>query len=218
LKDEALQEDVMTEPRFFSFDGVDGGGKTTQIRLFSEWLREQGRETLLCRDPGSTELGERVRDLLLNSTDVPIGFRAEMLLYMAARAQLVEQVVRPALEAGKVVISDRFLLANVVYQGHAGGLEPEQLWQVGRVATGGLLPDVTFVLDIDPQRGAARRTGKPDRLEQRSVEYFERVRAGFRCEAEGQPERYAVIDADQPSERVTQQIREAAVARGLVAR
>ena len=179
---------------------------------------EQGQETVLCRDPGSTELGERVRDLLLNSTDVPIGFRAEMLLYMAARAQLVEQVIRPALEAGKVVISDRFLVANVVYQGHAGGLDPQQLWQVGRVATGDLLPDVTFVLDIDPQRGAARRVGKPDRLEQRSVEYFERVRAGFRREAESLPDRYALIDADRPLEEVTVRIREAAVARGLVFR
>lgn len=206
----------MMQPKFFAFDGVDGGGKSTQIQLFADWLKSRGQTTQLCRDPGSTPLGEQVREILLNSTDVAIGFRAEMLLYMAARAQLVEQVIRPALMAGRSVISDRFLLANVVYQGHAGGLEPVDLWQVGLVATGNLLPDLTFVLDIDPQRGAARRQGKPDRLEQRSVEYFEKVRAGFRFEAERDPSRYVLIDADQPIAEVTRQIQDAAVHRGLV--
>lgn len=192
----------MSGPWFVSFDGVDGGGKTTQIATLADRLRRQGHEVLTCRDPGSTELGERVRDILLGSTDLAIGFRAEMLLYMAARAQLVEQVIRPALEAGQTVISDRFLLANVVYQGYAGGLNVESLWQVGLTATGGLLPDMTFVLDIDPRRGAARRHGKADRLEQRSEAYFDQVRAGFQTEARRDPLRYQLIDADQPVEVV----------------
>src|SRR5688572_15800240 len=105
---------------FFSFDGVDGVGKSTQIQLFCQWLRESGRDVVICRDPGSTPLGEQIRSILLDSHDLAIDRRAEMLLYMAARAQLVEQVIRPALAAGQTVISDRFLIANIVYQGHAG--------------------------------------------------------------------------------------------------
>src|SRR5687767_13931168 len=107
---------------FFSFDGVDGAGKSTQINLFCEGLRQQGREVVACRDPGGTALGERLRAILLDHHAVPIHRRSEMLLYMASRAQLVEEVIRPALEAGKVVVSDRYLLANVVYQGHVGGM------------------------------------------------------------------------------------------------
>ena len=107
---------------FFSFDGLDGVGKSTQMRLFCQWLEEQGRNVVVCRDPGSTPLGERVRALLLDSDDAtPIGLRSEMLLYMAARAQLVDDIIRPALATGKDVVSDRFLLANIVYQGYAGG-------------------------------------------------------------------------------------------------
>src|SRR5437868_6589400 len=120
---------------FFSFDGIDGVGKSTQLELFVQWLRESGRDVVSCRDPGSTELGEAIRKILLADFETPIARRSEMLLYMAARAQLVEQVIRPALARGQVVVCDRFLLANVVYQGYAGGLDVETLWNVGRVAT-----------------------------------------------------------------------------------
>src|SRR6186713_2549405 len=126
---------------FFSFDGVDGAGKSTQMERFCLWLRQQGHEFVTCRDPGSTQLGERLRSILLEKSATPIDRRAEMLLYMASRAQLVEEVIRPALAAGKTVVCDRFLLANVVYQGHAGGLDVSSLWQVGAVATDGLSPD-----------------------------------------------------------------------------
>src|SRR4051812_26016121 len=127
---------------FISFDGIDGVGKSTQVALITDALRAQGHEVVVCRDPGSTSLGERIRDVLLTSdSKTPIGRRSEMLLYMAARAQLVEEIIRPALELGKVVIADRYLLANVVYQGHAGGLDPNEIWEVGRIATQGLQPD-----------------------------------------------------------------------------
>ena len=109
---------------FISFDGVDGVGKSTQTELFVEWLREQGQTVVTCRDPGSTELGERLRTLVLKASDIKIDAESEMLLYMAARAQLVAEVIQPALAAGQFVVSDRFLLANVVYQGHAAGLDP----------------------------------------------------------------------------------------------
>ena len=132
---------------FFCFDGVDGVGKSTQSRAFCQWLRELGRDVVSCRDPGSTELGEALRKIVLEDHGTPLHRRSEMLLYMAARAQLVEQVIRPALLAGKTVVSDRYLLANVVYQGHAGGLSAAQVWQVGEVAVDGLRPDLTLVLE-----------------------------------------------------------------------
>ena len=188
---------------FFSFDGIDGGGKSTQVRLFVEALRARGLDVVVCRDPGSTSLGERVRELLLACDDTTaIGRRGEMLLYMAARAQLVDEVIRPALEAGKIVVSDRYVLANVVYQGHAGGLEPEAIWQVGRVATDGVEPDCVFVLDMPPEV-ADRRMNRPlDRMEQQGDEYRARLRAGFLAEATTASGRIHVIDAAQEIEQV----------------
>ena len=115
---------------FFSFDGIDGTGKSTQMALFVEWLRELGRDVVECRDPGGTPLGERLRDILLHKSDISMCRRAEMLLYMASRAQLVEQLIRPALDAGKTVVSDRYLLANVAYQGYTGEMNSEDVWQV----------------------------------------------------------------------------------------
>ena len=123
---------------FFSFDGIDGVGKTTQIQLFSQWLQELGHEVVVCRDPGSTELGEKIRQLLLSRSTMALGVRSEMLLYMAARAQLVDEIIRPALQAERTVISDRFLLANMAYQGYAGGLGIEPLSRVGQIATDGI--------------------------------------------------------------------------------
>ena len=125
---------------FLSIDGIDGTGKSTQMRLLVDWLKETGRDVVECRDPGTTGVGEAVRDVLLNRHEFEISRRSEMLLYMAARAQLVDEVIRPAIEAGKTVVSDRFLLANVVYQGHAGGLDIEMIWDVCHVATVGVNP------------------------------------------------------------------------------
>ena len=139
---------------FLSIDGGDGTGKSTQVELLGAWLREQGHEVVACRDPGSTPLGEAVRGILLDRHDLHIDRRSEMLLYMAARAQMVEEVIRPALAEGKTVLCDRYLLANVVYQGYGGGLDVATLWEVGRVATGGLMPDLTIVL------GRAGRGGR----------------------------------------------------------
>lgn len=191
---------------FFSFDGIDGVGKSTQVRLFEETLRDRGLDVVLCRDPGSTPLGERIRDVLLTSdAGTPIGRRSEMLLYMAARAQLVEQVIRPALNAGSVVIADRYLLANVVYQGHAGGLEPGEIWDVGRIATQGLLPDCVFLLDMAPE-SAGRRMDRPlDRMEDQGDEYRQLLRAGFLLEAKAS-NRIHIIAADQSIADVQAQI------------
>ena len=196
---------------FFSFDGVDGVGKSSQIRLFCRWLRERGHDVVDCRDPGSTQLGEAIRGILLDSTDTPIDRRSEMLLYMAARAQMVEQVIRPAIEAGKTVVSDRFLLANVVYQGHAGGLPIDDLWQVGRIAVAGITPDLTFVLDMCPEAAMSRIGREPDRMERQGDAFLQRVRDGFLEEARRQPARIAVVDAAREVEVVAADIRAAAM-------
>lgn len=195
---------------FISFDGVDGVGKSTQTELFVEWLREQGRTVVTCRDPGSTELGERLRTLVLKASDIKIDAESEMLLYMAARAQLVAEVIEPALAAGQVVVSDRFLLANVVYQGHAAGLDPQSIWDVGNVATAGQQPDLTIVLDMPLEKAVSRIGRELDRMEAKGSEFLQRVRQGFLTEAERAPEQIKVINADQEIEQVQADIRQVA--------
>ena len=195
---------------FISFDGVDGVGKSTQTAQFVEWLQEQGHQVLRCRDPGSTELGERLRTLVLKDTDISIAAQSEMLLYMAARAQLVSEVIQPALGSGQVVVSDRFLLANVVYQGHAAGLDPQDIWDVGGVATGGLKPDLTMVLDMPLEKAVGRIGRELDRMEARGLEFLERVRQGFLREAEQAPDRIVVVNADQEIPQVQDDIRQVA--------
>lgn len=194
---------------FFSFDGVDGAGKSTQIELFCRWLEQRGHTVLRCRDPGSTELGEKLRGLVLQETETPINRTSEMLLYMASRAQLVEQVIRPALAVGKTVVCDRFLLANVVYQGYAGGLNVQQLWQVGEVATAGLHPDLTLVLDMNADAARKRIVQNLDRMESQGLDFLKQVRNGFLQEAQLDHERIVVIDADQAVEVVQENIRAA---------
>ncbi|HUE69770.1 MAG TPA: dTMP kinase [Pirellulaceae bacterium] len=186
---------------FLSFDGVDGAGKSTQIRLLADWLRARGKEVIECRDPGSTPLGEKLRAVLLDRHDMPIHRKSEMLLYMAARAQLVEEVIRPALAAGKWVLSDRFLLANVVYQAHAGGLDPDDVWQVGAVTVGGVMPRLAIVLDMPADKAAARIQREHDRMEAQGLAYLERVRQGFLIEAARRKD-VVVIGADRPPETV----------------
>ena len=164
---------------FLVLDGPDGGGKSTQALRLIEWLKGRGFDVVACRDPGGTALGDRLRAILLDRETVPLAMRSEMLLYMASRAQLVDEVIKPALSAGKIVISDRYLLANIVYQGTAGGLLEEEIAMVGMIATAGLLPDLTIVLDIAPEQAMARLGAARDRIEDRPLFYHERVRAGY---------------------------------------
>jgi dTMP kinase len=186
---------------FLSLDGVDGTGKSTQCRLLADWLRQSGLAVTECADPGGTPVGTELRELLLHHRHELTGW-CEALLFMASRAQLCADVIRPALDAGQVVVSDRYLLANVVYQGHAGGLDPQQLWDVGRLAAGGLEPDLTIILDLPLSIARGRRKGKPDRMESRADEFHERVRAGFLAEAQRRPDRIVVVNADQSPEQV----------------
>lgn len=194
---------------FFSIDGIDGAGKTTQLVLFESWLRSQGRDLVVCRDPGSTPLGESVRSILLEA-DFPIDARAEMLLYMACRAQLVQEVIRPALASGKTVLSDRYLIANIAYQSAAGDLTPDEILRVGEIAIAGLVPDLTIVLDLPPELAAARLPSRKDRLERRGLEYFRKVRAQFLSSA-AELSNVAVVDATQEVADVQRAIQQAAL-------
>ena len=193
---------------FISFDGIDGSGKTTQLRLFSDWLKATGKTPLLCRDPGSTPLGEKIRHLLLDTNEASIGRRAEMFLYMAARAQMVHEIIRPALEAGKIVVVDRFLLANIAYQGYGGYLDVKKLWDIGRFATESTSPELTFVFDLSPEVAAERISRPKDRMEQQGLSFFQRVSEGYRIEAKKHPGKFFLIQADRPEEAIAAEIRE----------
>lgn len=191
---------------FFVFDGVDGAGKTTQLQRFVVWLEEQGHDVVTCKDPGSTPLGEQLRAILLGKHETPISMRAEMMLFTTARTQLVEEIVRPALADNKTVVLDRYIFSTIVYQGYAGNLEAEDIRAVNHIATGGLMPDATFILDI-PIDVAMQRLGESlDRMESRGREYFEKVRAGFLEEVERWPTGVELVNANQPVDAIHEEI------------
>jgi dTMP kinase len=167
-----------------------------------------GLDVVICRDPGSTPLGEQIREIVLQSDrGIPIGRRSEMLLYMAARAQLVDEVIRPALDAGKTVVSDRFLLANIVYQSYAGGLDLESVRNVGRVATDSVMPDAVLLLDMPIEAAGQRLNRSLDRMESQGSDYRQRLRNGFLAEAARPNSGIYVVRADQPIDAVQADIR-----------
>jgi dTMP kinase len=196
---------------FFVFDGVDGSGKSTQVDLFRGWLESQGRDVLSCKDPGSTQLGEALRRLLLDRHQIQIATRTEMMLFTTARTQLVEELIRPALAANRTVVLDRYIFSTVVYQGSAGNLSEDEIWTVNRIATGGLLPDLTFIFDLSPEqafrRVQARYTEGLDRMESRGIHFFAKVREGFLKEARRWADRVTVIDSDRPVDVIQKEIR-----------
>lgn len=197
----------MSRPAFISLDGLDGTGKSTQCRMLVEWLSAQKIPVTACTDPGGTALGQELRKILLFGREHRIATTTEAMLFMASRAQLVEEVIRPALERGEVVVSDRFLLANVVYQGHAGGLNWEDLWTIGRFVTGGLEPDLTLVLDLPTEIAVARRNREADRMEDRGADYYARVQSGFTYEAGRRPQLFRLISAAPDADTVQRDVR-----------
>ena len=197
---------------FIALEGGDGAGKSTQIPLLKAWLEARGLKVTVCREPGSTQLGESIREILLFSKNQGISQMSrmsELLLFMAARAQLVAEIIRPALERGEVVLADRFLLSSVVYQGWGGELDVEQIRQIGQIATGGVVPDLNIVLDVPLSVAKARRMDEPDRLESEADAFHERVRVGFLAEAALAPEKCVVISAEQSVEAIFDQIKKA---------
>ncbi len=192
--------------RFIVLEGPDGGGKTTQVARLAAWLRATGREVVPCRDPGGTALGDQLRSLLKDRSDLTIGMTAEMLLFMASRAQLIAEVIRPALDRGAIVVGDRYLLSNVVYQGIAGGLDVADLWHVGRAATGGLMPDLTIVVDVPVEVSLDRIGPGRDRIEDRGVAYRQQVRQGYRDAVATYPAPVVVVDGSQGMDDVSRTI------------
>ncbi len=199
---------------FVAFEGGEGVGKTTQIAVAAAYLRAAGHDVVETREPGGTPLGRELRSLVLDP-DGLIAPRAEALLYAADRAQHVETVIRPALEAGRVVLTDRYVDSTLAYQGTGRGLTVEDARVITDWATGGLLPDLTVLLDLDPRFGLARAEARsaPDRLESAAFEFHQAVRDSFTALAAAAPDRYLVIDAAKPVEVIAVAVQEALAAR-----
>ncbi len=201
---------------FITLEGPDGSGKTTQIRLLAEWLREQDYEVVLTREPGGTGIGDQIRVVLHDPCNTAMDARTEILLYSASRAQHVAQCIRPALAAGKIVISDRYADSTLAYQGYGRGLNLETLRTITAFATGGLMPDLTLYLDITSQEGLQRRRlggGEWNRLDAETLGFHQRVRSGYLELADLEPERWVVIDAARSAEEVQAEIRSLVKAR-----
>ncbi|MFT3882899.1 MAG: dTMP kinase [Gemmatales bacterium] len=193
---------------FLSLDGVDGAGKSTQMKLLADWLRTEGYTVTTCRDPGGTHAGDKIRHLLLDRQTGAISPLTETFLYMASRCQLMDEVIRPALDRGEIVLCDRFILSTVVYQGYAGNLRPELCWKLGRTATDSTLPEVTFVFDMPVAEAQARKQGPDDRMEDKGSVFLESVRAGFIAEAKRNPEHLRLIAANRSIEEVQTELQE----------
>ncbi|MET8902189.1 dTMP kinase [Streptomyces sp. NPDC004538] len=187
---------------FIALEGGDGAGKSTQAEALAEWIRGKGHEVVLTREPGATPVGKRLRSILLDVSSAGLSHRAEALLYAADRAEHVDTVVRPALERGAVVISDRYIDSSVAYQGAGRDLSPTEIARINRWATNGLVPHLTVLLDVSPETARERFTEAPDRLESEPAEFHARVRSGFLTLAAADPGRYLVVDAGQEPEAV----------------
>ncbi|MBQ1100543.1 dTMP kinase [Streptomyces sp. b94] len=192
---------------FIALEGGDGAGKSTQAEALAEWIRSKGHEVVLTREPGATPVGKRLRSILLDVSSAGLSHRAEALLYAADRAEHVDTVVRPALERGAVVISDRYIDSSVAYQGAGRDLSPTEIARINRWATDGLVPHLTVLLDVAPEAARERFTEAPDRLESEPAEFHARVRSGFLTLAAADPGRYLVVDAGQEPEAVTTVVR-----------
>ena len=197
----------MSKGLFITFEGGDGCGKTTQIKLLDEYLRAKGYETLLTREPGSKGLGIKLREILLNY-DGEVSPTAESFLFLADRAQHVDCIIKPALENGVIVLCDRHTDSTVAYQGYGRGLDLEQIHNLNSIATNGLKPDLTIVLDVDVETSQKRVGAEKDRMESAGIEFFERVRKGFLEIAKQEPERVKVVDSTQTIEEIHKQILE----------
>ncbi|MFD9573132.1 dTMP kinase [Streptomyces sp. NPDC059982] len=192
---------------FIALEGGDGAGKSTQVEALADWIRGKGHEVVVTREPGATPVGKRLRSILLDISSAGLSNRAEALLYAADRAEHVDTVVRPALERGAVVISDRYIDSSVAYQGAGRDLSPTEIARISRWATDGLVPNLTVLLDVSPEAARERFTEAPDRLESEPAEFHQRVRAGFLTLAASDPGRYLVVDAGQDPGSVTTVVR-----------
>ena len=193
---------------FVAFEGGDGAGKSTQADLLARWLSDQGQEVVRTREPGGTPLGRSLRELVLHGEDGSVAPRAEALIFAADRAQHVATVVRPALDRGAVVVTDRYLDSSVAYQGAARELGHDEVRDLSLWAVEELVPDLTVLLDVEPGQGRDRRGTVPDRLEREDDSFHDRVRQGFLALAAQDPDRYLLLDAGRPVVELAEQVRE----------
>ncbi len=192
--------------RFLVFDGPDGSGKSTQLRRFLDAARDAGLDPCEVREPGGTEIGEKIRAALLDHLEEDMTLRCEMLLYMASRAQLVEQTIRPALAAGRLVVADRFVSSTLAYQGAAGGLPEDEIRQAAAIACGDVNPDLVIVFDVDEDTAAARLNPLLDRMESKGREYHKRVRQGYLAQIQRDPAHHLRVDAAKAEDQVFAQL------------
>lgn len=195
----------MSKGLFITFEGGDGCGKTTQIKLIDEFLRDKGYKTLLTREPGSKGLGVKLREILLNY-DGEVSPTCESFLFLADRAQHVDCIIKPALKEGVIVLCDRHTDSTVAYQGYGRGLDLDQIHKLNNIATSGLKPNLTIVLDVDVETSQKRVGNEKDRMESAGIEFFERVRKGFLEIAKQEPNRVKVVDSTQSIEEIHKQI------------
>lgn len=202
---------------FITFEGIEGCGKSVQAKELAAFLAEQGRPVVLTREPGGTRLGELLRGVLLQTDDVPMAPVAEALLFSAARSQHVVEVIQPALRAGKTVVCDRYADSTLAYQSYGRGLARPPVEQMLRFAIFDLWPDLTILLDLDPEEGLRRKTsdGAADRIERMDVAFHRRVREGYLTLAAEEPERWVVLDGSLPVADVAAQVRQAVQRRGF---
>lgn len=201
----------MAEALFIVFEGIDGAGSTTQTQLLCAYLAEKGVDVVATREPGGTPLAERIRQLVLDPDLGEMHFSTELFLYAASRAQHVHELIRPALEAGTPVVCDRFTASTLAYQGYGRGLDGDLVEQVAALATRGIDPDISIVLDISPQEALKRRAARQqaeDRLEAAGAQLQQRVAQGYRRIAAKDPQKYALLDASLSADRVAEQVRQ----------
>lgn len=198
----------MSRGLFITLEGGEGAGKSTNLAFIRQWLQQAGHEVVVTREPGGTELGERVRDILLHSRELHITPETEMLLMFAARAEHLAKVIRPALAAGKTVLCDRFTDATYAYQGGGRGLAMERIAATENQVQGNLRPDLTLLLDVPVEAGRERAGNRsdPDRFERENNEFFTRVRETYLARARAEPQRMRLVNANLPLEQVEQQI------------
>ena len=187
---------------FITFEGAEGSGKSTQIEYARQFFKEKHKSVVLLREPGGVKISERIRGLLLDVRNKEMSVECETLLYMAARAQLVKEVLKPALSKGWIVLCDRFLDSTVVYQGYGSGVDVKMIQEIGEFAVGGIKPNLTFIFDIDAKEGLGRIHRKKDRIEQRALDFHQRVRRGYLALAKQEPKRIKLISGNRTKEEI----------------
>jgi dTMP kinase len=193
--------------KFITFEGSEGCGKSTQSKLLCEYLQAKGLRVTYLREPGATKISEKIRDILLDAKNDGMSVPCEMLLYMAARAQIVEEIIKPELAKGKIVICDRYLDSTLAYQGYGLGVSVSTIKCIGKFTTQGIMPDLTILLDVPVKKGLNYRNGAKDRIEQRSIAYHNRVREGYFKLVKAEPARIKVVKVDKEKQVTQSRIR-----------